>query len=409
MDPRLIKFRYSNGRNLVLVGEVRHLLPPFWCHTTYRLGTQKFQQDFPVRRIVHAIDDNCLRILRHSHNRHVYLERRRLADRDILCAGGWRRFSRIGRHRVAQVAARIHLGLRHRVRACIDPGLGLLQLAVAVGVARLVGRGYTALRVDHTDAAQGHIPGIGQRESVGHHLVRHRDRGSRRALDHVDRRALADRDILRAGGWRRFSRIGRHRVAQVAARIHLGLRHRVRACIDPSLGLLQLAVAVGVAGLISRGRTALRVDHADATQGHVPGIGHRESVGHDLARRRDRGRRRALHHVDRRALADRDILRAGGWRRFSRIGCHRVTQVAARIHLGLRHRVRARVDPSLGLLQLVVAVAIAGLISRGRTALRVGHTDAAQGHIPGIGQRESVGHHLVRRRDRGRSSSSSAR
>jgi len=65
------------------------------------------------------------------------------------------------------------------VAAAVSPGLGQVELAIAIGIAADIGRGWADIRVCDRDARQGHVTGVRNHEGVRHHLARMVDQGRR--------------------------------------------------------------------------------------------------------------------------------------------------------------------------------------------------------------------------------------
>ena len=179
------------------------------------------------------------------------------------------------------------------MRAAVDPGLAQVKLAVSIAVTGDVGRRRVTLRIGDRDPGQGDIALVRDREPIRHNLTRSRDRARRRALHNLQQRGLADRDHERVGVGAGLVRVGRDRVAEVAARIQLSLSDRMRAAVDPGLAQVKLAVSIAVTGNIGRRRVTLRIGDRDPGQGDIALVRDREPIRHNLTRSRDRARRRA--------------------------------------------------------------------------------------------------------------------
>ena len=427
-----------------------------------------------------------------------------LVDGDGVVVGVGRRLGRVGRHRVGQVAAGVHLRQRHRVGAAVDPRLGQVELAVAVGVARRAGDGRGALRVADRHVGQGDVAGVGHREGVGHDLAGGGDDRRRRGLDHVQRRQRHGHGVLvggdrvavvlgrgrgdvdhlaggdvgrgdgvggragdgradgqRAGrlravdgglvvadgvgrGHRHVAAVGhqvavadgvassvivsrRRRLVQRQGRgLHRRNRHRVRVGRDSVGAVLSRAggdVGHRAGGQVSLGdgvgrRAGERVarvqrvrrlvarhrvrrddlvvrDGIRRNQGDVAAVGHRVVVADRVADLVVIGRGRRLVQRQFRVLIDGDGVVIGVGRRLGRVGRDGVSQVAAGVHLRQCHRVGAAVDPRLGQVKLAVAVGVARRAGDGRGALRVADRHVGQGDVAGVGHREGVGHDLA--------------
>ena len=71
---------------------------------------------------------------------------------------------------------------------------------------------------------------------------------------------------------------------------------------------------------------------------------------------------------------------------------------AVAVELGLRHRVRRRVAPGLADLEQAVVVAnhVGAAHDRARIRIRIGHHNAGQRRVAGVGYRDRVVDHLAR-------------
>ena len=283
-----------------------------------------------------------------------------------------------------------------------DPGLRELKLRVRVARRPRRARGGAALGSETVIPVSVTLPVFVTVKRVGHDLAGDADRDRRRRLDDVDRRALRDRDVQRARRRRRLGRVDCHRVREVPARVHLGLRHGAAAAVHPRLGELQLRVCVGVAGRKARRRRALRVGDRDAGERDVARVRDRERVRHHLARRGHRDGRRGLRHVDRGDCDDGmfSVLVAGADSSESAVTVLERLPPASTSRL--RHRVRAAVDPRLGELQLRVGVRVTARTASAPRALRVGDGDPCERDVARVRDRERVRHHLAGRGDRRR-------
>ena len=157
--------------------------------------------------------------------------------------------------------------------------------------------------VVHSDAGNRDVPGVGDRERVGHALTRRSNQGRVRRLGDGDRRRLRRRDRDGVGGAaHRAGRRGSLRRGVVDDRtvVEVDLGHdvgpgerrdlarsergrRPRACARRRAQ--RLAGRAGGQATRRRGRD---VGDTDARQVTLPGVPYRERVGDGLARCRDR-------------------------------------------------------------------------------------------------------------------------
>ena len=178
-------------------------------------------------------------------------------------------------------AVAVDLGLRHRVRRRVGPGLADLQQGVVVAdrVGAAHDRARIRIRIGHHNPGQRRVAGVGYRDRVVERLARHiRDLPRHRLLDDVQRRGLRHRHRRIVGVRTGLVAVRRRNVVDVAVAaavaVDLGLRHRVRRRVGPGLADLQQGVVVAdrVGAAHDRARIRIRIGHHNPGQRRVAGV-----------------------------------------------------------------------------------------------------------------------------------------
>ena len=270
-------------------------------------------------------------------------------------------------------AVAVDLGLGHRVRRRVAPGLADLQQAVVV--ADHVGAAHvepaSAIRIRHRDAGQRRVAGVGHRDRVADHLA---------AASAVPPGTLASLAMFSAGFcatgteassvsgpvWSLSAVAVFSRAVAAAVAVDLGLGHRVRRRVAPGLADLEQAVVVAdhVGAAHDRARIGERIRHHHPGQRRVAGVVHRDRVADQLAAAsavppRHAGTSLAMFSAGFCATGTEASSVSGPVWSLSAVAVFSSSAVAAAVavDLGLGHRVRRRVAPGLADLQQGVVVA----------------------------------------------------